>query len=305
VTTGIISALNRDIHATEFDDYMQTDAAINPGNSGGPLFNARGEVIGVDSDLFTTGVDSGSIGIGFAIPINDAMFVVAHMEDFQSGKARPAYLGAQVQSITPALVRAYGLLGPWGSIVVEVASDSPAARADLRVGDIVTRFGDRDAKDSRALMRDIVEAFPGTTVTLSVLRDSNVIRLPATLSDLPPGVSYGTFLGGAGVAKPVIPPDALVNFGLHVTGLSPELRVQYHLDARQQGAVITGVAVGSTAADSGINAGSVITRVRDTRVASSDDFLRAIDSERVQKKPFVPMLIAEPSGLRWVSLQLN
>jgi serine protease Do len=305
VTSGIISALNRDIHATEFDDYMQTDAAINPGNSGGPLFNARGEVIGVNSDLFTTGVYSGSVGIGFAIPVNDAMFVVAHMRDFQSGKARPAYLGAQVQSITPALASAYRLPGPWGSIVLEVAPNTPAARADLRIGDIITRFGEKNVRDSRALMRDIVETLPGTRVTLGVLRDSKVEHVPVTLSDLPPGVSYGTFLGSAGVAKPVIPPDALVNFGLHVATLSPELRAQYHLNAQQLGAVITGVAVGSTAADSGINAGSVIMRVRDAPIVSPDDFLHALDVEHKQKSSFVPMLIAEPSGRRWVSLQLN
>ena len=113
------------------------------------------------------------------------------------------------------------------------------------------------------------------------------------------------FLGAAGVAKPAIPPDALVNFGLHVAALSPELRAQYHLNAQQPGAVITGVAVGSTAADSGINAGSVIMRVRDARVVTPDDFLQAVDMERKQKRSFVPMLIAEPSGRRWVSLQLN
>jgi S1-C subfamily serine protease len=124
-------------------------------------------------------------------------------------------------------------------------------------------------------------------VTLGILRDGTVEQVPVTLSDLPPGVSYGTFLGGAGVTKPVIPPDALVNFGLHVPALSLELRAQYHLDAQQLGTVITGVAVGSTAADSGINAESVIMRIRDTRVASPDDFLQAIDKERTQKRSFV------------------
>ncbi len=115
VTTGIISALNRDLNFTPFDDYMQTDAAINEGNSGGPLFNADGEVIGINSSLYTTGTSIGNLGIGFAIPINDAKFIVTHMHEMQSGRLKPAWLGARVQSLTPDLAGAYGLPGPWGS----------------------------------------------------------------------------------------------------------------------------------------------------------------------------------------------
>jgi serine protease Do len=127
VSTGIISALNRDFHFTEFDDYIQTDAAINEGNSGGPMFNAKGEVVGINSALYTTATSTGNIGIGLAIPINDAKVIVAHMRD--PSKIIPGYLGAKVQSLTPDLADAYGLPGPWGSIVVDVTDGSPAAQA--------------------------------------------------------------------------------------------------------------------------------------------------------------------------------
>ena len=305
VTNGIISALNRDFHFTEFDDYIQTDAAINEGNSGGPLINAKGEVIGVNSALYTTATSTGNIGIGFAIPINDAKFLVAHMRDIGSGKMRPAYLGAKVQSLTPDLADAYGLQGPWGSLVLQVQDGSPAAQAKLRAGDIITSFGNKFTKDSRALMRAIVATLPGTTVILGVLRGGNEEIVPVTLTGLPANKSYGTFLGEPGVAKPKLPPQALVNFGLEIAAITPELRAKYKLSEQQQGVVVTGVAIGSTAANSKINAGAVIVQVRDISVTSPDDVQRGVEDERKQQRPFVPMLLAEPSGLRWVSLQLD
>jgi serine protease Do len=201
VTTGIISALNRDEHFTEFDDYIQTDAAINEGNSGGPMINAKGEVVGIDSALWTTTTSTGNIGIGFAIPINDAKFLVAHMRHIGIGKMQPGYLGAQVQSLTPDLANAYGLQGPWGSIVTKVLVGGPAAAVGLSVGDIITSFGNGFAKDSRALMRKIVETLPGTTVMLGVLRDGKQQLVPVTLTGLPANQSYGTFLSEPGVSN--------------------------------------------------------------------------------------------------------
>ncbi len=305
VSTGIISALNRDFHFTDFDDYIQTDAAINEGNSGGPMFNAKGEVVGVNSALYTSATSTGNIGIGLAIPINDAKFIVTHMREFQLGKMKQAYLGAQVQSLTPDLAAAYGLPGPWGSIVVDVTDGSPAAQAGLRPGDIITSFGPKFAADSRALMRDIVETVPGTAVGLVVLRGGTEQTVPVTLIGLPAGQSYSTFLGQPGVPKPKLPPEATTNFGLEMAAVTPELRAKYKLSEQQQGVVITGVAIGSTAANSKIDAGSVIMRVRYTTVTSPDDVQRVVGEERQQKRPFVPMLIVEPSGRRWVSLRLD
>jgi serine protease Do len=305
VTTGIISALNRNEHFTEFDDYIQTDAAINEGNSGGPLINAKGEVIGVDSALWTTTTSTGNIGIGFAIPINDAKHLVAHMRDIGVGQIKPGYLGAQVQSLTPDLANAYGLQGPWGSIIVKVLDGSPAVAAGLGVGDIITSFGNGFAKDSRALMRNIVETRPGTTVMLGVLRGRKQLLVPVTLTELPANQSYGTFLGEPGVPKPELPPEATANFGLQMAAITPELRAIYKLDPEQQGVVITGVGIGSTAANTKISAGAVIVRVRDVTVSSPDNVMKAVDDERRQMQSYVPMLIVDPSGPRWVSLPLD
>lgn len=305
VSTGIISALNRDFHFTQFDDYIQTDAAINEGNSGGPMFNANGDVVGVNSALYTTATSTGNIGIGLAIPINDAKFIVTHIRDFRAGKLKPGYLGAQVQSLTPDLADAYGLPGPWGSIVVDVTDGSPADQAGLRTGDIITSFGTKFAADSRSLMRDIIETVPGTTVSLVVIRGGTEQTVPVTLTGLPAGQSYQTFLGQPGVPRPVLPPEATTNFGLEMAAITPELRAKYQLSEQQQGVVITGVAIGSTAANTKIDAGSVIRRVRDTTVNSPDDVLKAVADERQQRHPFVPMLIADPSGSRWVSLRFD
>ena len=306
VTTGIVSALNRNFHFTQFDDYIQTDAAINEGNSGGPLFNAEGEVIGVNSALYTAGTSTGNIGIGLAIPINDAKFLVRNMRNAAMMNSmmnmRPAYLGAQVQSLTSDLARAYGLPGLWGSIVLKVLDGTPAAQAKLRPGDIITSVGNNYAADSRALLRDVVQTVPGTTIMLGVLRDGTQLMVPVTLTEVPNYMAYGTFLGAPGAPKPELPPEATTNFGLQMAAIRPELRAKYHLGEQQQGVVITGVAIGSAAANDKINAGAVIVQVRGTPVSSPDDVAKALDTERRQMHPFVPLLIAEPEGLRWVSL---
>jgi serine protease Do len=306
VTTGIISALNRDFHFTEFDDYIQTDAAINEGNSGGPMFNADGQVVAVNSALYTAAGSTGNIGIGLAIPINDAKAIVANMRDiYMHGSARPGYLGMQVQSLTSDLADAYGIHGPWGSIILSVIDGSPAAKADLRPGDIVTAFGNKFTADDRALRRAIVETRPGTEVNLLVLRDGQQQMVPVTVAALPPGQSYGTFLGAPGAPKPQLPPEAAVNFGLQTATITPELRAQYHLSDQQQGVVITGVAIGSPAANGKINAGSVIVRVRNTPVNSPNGVTQAVEKERSDRQTFVPIMLLDPSGLRWVALPLS
>lgn len=307
VTAGIISALNRDLGYTEFDDYMQTDAAINPGNSGGPLFNRNGEVIGVNTALDTSGDSTGSVGIGLVIPINDAEFAVRHMKDplDVTKNWRPAYLGATIQSLTPNLAAAYGLPGPWGSIIASVADDGPAAQAQLRAGDIITSFDGKDRRDSRALMRSIVETQAGTTAELGVWRDGKLNSIRVNLTGYPAGQSLPVDLGGGGVPRPDIPPEALMNFGLQLSPITLDLRSKYTLDQKLQGVVVTAVAIGSAAADLAIDAGAVILKVGDSSVSLPEDIFQRVADERRQRHSFVPMLIWDSSGSRWVAFNLN
>ncbi len=307
VTTGIISALNRDEHLTPFDNFIQTDAAINQGNSGGPLFNRKGEVIGINAAIQTTSDDGGNIGIGFAIPVNDAKFVVMALKAMVlEGKHwRPAYLGATVGPVTPELAVAYGLPGPWGAIVGNVVAGSPAAEAKLRAGDIISSVNGRDTKDDRALRRAIIEAGAGTTANLGVWRDGKQDTVALKLIDLPAGQSLPVFLGTGEIVKPTIPPEALVNFGLQISAITPDLRAKYKLDPGQDGAVVTAVAMGSQAADRGIDAGLVIVRVRDTAVSSPEDVIKSIDAERQKNRPFVPMQFVDSDGPHWIPFALN
>lgn len=301
VTTGIISALNRDLGLTQFDDFIQTDAAINEGNSGGPLFDWKGEVIGVNTAIFTPGEQGGSIGIGFAIPVNDAKFVISHMLDAQEGRTfRPAFLGATMQSVTPDLATAYGLPDPWGSVVAEIAGSSPAARAGLRVGDAVLAYNGDETRDARAVRRAIIQTPAGTTVMLDVWRDGKTESVPVTLDTLPANASLPAFLAGPGAGRPDIPAEALANFGLRLAPITADLRAKYRLSAGYHGVVVTGVVIGSEAADRGINTGAVILRVRDTPVASPEEVYESLAREREQKRAAVPMLISDADGVRWV-----
>jgi serine protease Do len=171
VSGGIVSALNRNIMDTPYDHFIQTDAAINHGNSGGPLFNMKGEVIGVDTAIISP--TTGSAGLGFAIPARGARFLVERLKQF--GWLRPGWMGLKVDQVTPEIADALGMKPaegpqPAGSIISKVFEDGPAAKAGLRVGDVILRFDDQKPSDERALLRNIVMAPPGETVKLTVWR---------------------------------------------------------------------------------------------------------------------------------------
>jgi serine protease Do len=306
VTTGIVSALNRDEKFTPFDDFIQTDAAINQGNSGGPLFNLQGEVVGINTSIYTTGKDTGNIGIGLAIPINDALFVIHHMKDVPGAEHwRPAYLGATVQPVTQELAAAYDLSRPRGAIIATIEDGGPAAQAKLQVGDVITRLDDNEIADNRALLRAVMEAGAGTMVTVRVWREGRAENIPVTLASLPANQNLPEFLPGGAIAKPDIPPEAAVNFGLQLSSITPELRAKYKLNSKLDGVLITAVALGSEAADLDIDAGSVIMKVRYVAVKSPEDFLKAVEEESPRKHPFIPMLISGSDGPQWVSFTRN
>ena len=181
VTSGIVSALNRDIQNSPYDDLIQTDAAINHGNSGGPLFDMKGGVVGVNSDLISP--TSGSVGLGFALPSSSARFVVNRL--LSHDEIRPAWIGVKVQQVTLELAQGMGLIRPEGSVVSWVIPGGPAQQAGLQIGDIILRVDGKSPSDERALLRAIVATHAGDTITLVVSRGGQERSLPVATKEWP------------------------------------------------------------------------------------------------------------------------
>ncbi len=301
VSSGIVSALNRNIMETPYDDFIQTDAAINHGNSGGPLFNMKGEVIGIDTALVSP--TTGSAGLGFAIPASNAQFVIGRMLKY--GWVRPSWLGLIVQQVTPEMAQALGMARPEGSIVAMMAPGSPAEKAGLQVGDVVLRFGDKTPSDERALLRMIAEAPEDEASSLTVWRAGKEQTIPVTVREWP-RQQWDKF---EMISKPVplhwtLPPD----FGLTLADLTDKNRAHYGLDTQQTGVLVTGVASDTDAAQHGLTPGDVILRVQDASVTSSEEVQAKLDAVRDAKRSFALLLVLPKvqtrPGPRWVPLRV-
>ena len=306
VSGGIVSALNRNIMDTPYDHFIQTDAAINHGNSGGPLFNLKGEVIGVDTAIISP--TTGSAGLGFAIPAGSARLVVDRLKQY--GWLRPGWLGLKVDQLTPEIADALGMklpegAQPQGSIISKVFENGPAAEAGLRVGDVILRFDDHKPSDTRELLRDIVAAQPGQTVKLTVWRPGHEFVVKATIIEWPKQQwdRLNAPIESAPVA-PAIPP----NLGLSLAEVTDELRAKYGLEPGQTGVLVAGVMANTDAADRGLATGDVILRVQDQPVASPQAVQAAIDAVREQKRPFAAMLVLpkvqQLPGPKWMAVRV-
>ena len=180
VTSGIVSAVSRDIQSGPYDDYIQTDAAINRGNSGGPLFNADGEVIGVNTMIFSPG--GGSVGIGFAVPSDLVQKVVDDLKD--DGTIARGWLGVQIGPMSDEIAQVLGYDAPKGAVVENVSADSPAAKAGLEDGDIILSFADKQIEDVGDLTRAVADVTPGTDTTATVWRKGKEMTIDVTVGDL-------------------------------------------------------------------------------------------------------------------------
>jgi serine protease Do len=300
VSAGIVSAKNRDTLDTPFDDYIQTDAAINHGNSGGPLCNTRGEVIGVNTAIYTPFEQSGSIGIGFAIPGNDARTAVSQLRQY--GRLRLGWLGVRAQDVTPNIADAFGLPVPYGAIVVDVDAGGPASHAGLQVGDVILKFNRQETKDARELARVVSNSTIGETDPALVWRDRKELTASATVgewvSERPPAEDAA--------AKPAKAEHVdLPNLGLQTTGITDELRAKYKLAAEQPGILVTGVAPSSAADEAGLTVGTVILRVQQEPVATTSAMLDLFQKVRSAQRRHVVVLVQDNRGLRWVPLYIG
>ncbi len=300
VSAGIVSAKNRDTMETPFDDYIQTDAAINHGNSGGPLFDTRGEVIGVNTAIYTPFEQSGSVGIGFAIPGNDARAAVDQLR--RLGHLRQGWLGLRAQDVTPNIADAFGLPVSYGAIVTVVEPDGPAAHAGLQVGDVVLKFGKQVPRDARALARMVAAATIGDTAALLVWRDRKEQTMTATVREWPEEqASSGNDAEKPVQAEPIDAPD----LGLQTAPITDEMRTKYKLAEAQPGVVITGVTPGSAADEIGLAAGDVILRVQQAPVATTADVLARFNDVRTAQRHHVVLLVQDHHGLRWIPLYVG
>jgi serine protease Do len=303
VSAGIISALNRDLMSSPYDDYIQTDAAINHGNSGGPLFNLKGEVIGVNTAIFSPLPQGGSIGLGFAIPSDNVQFVVGQLRKY--GTVRAGFLGAHIQQVTPDIARAVGLPEITGAIVDDVVPGGPAERAKLQTGDVILRVGDQKITDTRAVARAIAIGTIGEPADLVIWRGGQELTLRVTVVEWP-GDLVAAGPGGA-PPPPPMPANSMLSadMGLHLAPVTDALRKKYGLPATQKGVVVTDVAPLSPAYDRGLAPGDVVERVSTQPVTSLAELRQRVQAERTKGAEYVLLLIRDSDGPRWVAMPLN
>jgi serine protease Do len=272
VTTGIVSATGRVIGEGPYDNFIQTDASINPGNSGGPLINTRGQAVGINSAIFTQ--TGGSVGIGFAIPVDLAKSVVTQLA--ANGHVVRGYLGVGIQPVTADLARGFGISEASGALVSSVVEGSPAAKAGIKSGDVITEYDGRKVARADELPRVVAESPVGREVPVTVIRDGTRVSLRATIVKLDDGrEAKAAVTGEAKADKPTL--------GLSLESLSPA-------DARERGlgerggVLVRGVQDGSPGANAGLRAGDVISEINRTPVKSADDVRQAM-AKRPKDKP--------------------
>jgi serine protease Do len=290
VTAGIVSARGRDIGAGPYDDYVQIDAPINKGNSGGPAFDVNGNVIGVNTAIYSP--SGGSVGIGFDIPADTVKTVVAQLE--KTGRVTRGWLGVQIQPVTAGIADSLGLKKAEGAMVDQPQSDSPAAKAGIQSGDIITAVNGAPVKDARDLARTIGTMAPDTSVTLGIIRQGEQKTVSLTLAQMPNDEHVAD--AGTGNAQPE---SGVPHLGLQV---APASEVS---GAGSQGVVVTAVDPDGPAAEQGFATGNVILDVGGKAVANAADVRNALKGAKAQGKHDVLMRVKMEGGTRFVALPLG
>jgi serine protease Do len=298
VTAGIISAINRDINAGPYDDFIQTDASINRGNSGGPLFNMAGEVVGVNTAIISP--SGGSIGIGFAIPAATAVSVVEQLREF--GETRRGWLGVRIQSVTEEIAEGLGMDEPKGALVAGVNPEGPAQDAGIEPGDVIVVFDGKDVAEMRDLPKLVAETAIGRTVDIEVLRDGREKELQVEIARLD---ETDTADAGNGKEDKSDESGTAQVLGLGLSRLTTANRGEYNVPSEVDGVLVTYVDPASAAAEKGIRRGDVIVEVAQNDVRNPGEVAERVEEEKESGRKSVLLLLASGGDLRFVAVRIG
>lgn len=302
VSLGIISARGRDINQGPYDDYLQTDAAINKGNSGGPLFDLQGNVVGVNTAIFSP--SGGSVGIGFSVPANEAKNVAEQLIKY--GETRRGWLGVKLQTLTPDVAEGLGVDKSKGALVADVTAGGPAEKSGLKPGDVIQSFDGHDVKDNRALQRMVASTDVGKAVDVIVQREGAQVTLKVELGRLEEGEKMAA--AQTTPTPPATPAAPVQVLGMTISDLTDDMKKRFNIGDKVKGVVVTDVAGDGTAADKGIAQGDVIEEVAGNPATSASAVSSAVDDASKAGKNTVMMLVAHGGNdddKRYVALKLK
>ena len=296
VTAGIVSARQRDINSGPYDDFIQTDAAINRGNSGGPMFNIDGEIIGVNTAIFSP--SGGSVGIGFAIPSSLVKNIIAQLREH--GEVRRGWLGVRIQTVTEELAEGLRLESVHGALVASVTEGGPAEAAGIEQGDVVLEFNGRIVPDMRKLPRMVAETPIGEAVEVVVWRKGEKKTFKVDLGEL----------SEEQVALAEEQPDTTIDsgdipdLGLALGAITPELRERFSLAEKTDGVVITDVDATGSGAEKGLRPGDVIVEVDQEQVKTPAEVADQVKKAKSEGYRVVTLLVFREGDFQWVAVRI-
>lgn len=297
VTAGIVSARGRNLSGS-YDDYIQTDASINRGNSGGPLFDMKGNVVGINTAIFSQ--SGGSVGIGFAVSSNLAKQVTDQLKKY--GRTKRGWLGVLIQEISDEIAESLGMKDAKGALVSSATAGGPAEKAGVKTGDVIIKFNDTEIKNMKELPKVVAGTPVGKSVPLVILRNGKELTLNVTLGELE--LAEKENLIGQ-TSKKNVKAKEYDKLGFTAEELSDQNKNKFKLNDINTGVVITSVKDDSSAQKAGLSPGMVIIRVGQIEVNSMDVIDNAIKNAVKQKRKALLLLVKVESGTRFVALELK